>query len=230
MKFRGWDKQEVQVVGTLDENLKEFVFEERGDEVRIHVRVKDSGHGSSSWFSDDDHSDLVISVPHASEIEFSGVSTNVDVRDVTGVIDVGVVSGDLYLEGGESRVTVQTVSGDVELRDSNGRVRIKTVSGDVESINTVGDATYSSVSGDIVIDDGGQDLSLETVSGDIEIKNDDHNVVDGHSVSGDIMISGDPTAGGNIEFDAVSGSIRLRLGGDIDARFDTETGSGSIRS
>ena len=227
VKFRGWDRNEVRVVGTLDERLREFIFEERGDEVRVHVKVKES---SSSWFSENETSDLTIYIPRASEIDFSGVSTDVDVREVVGVVDVGVVSGDLFLEGGTSRITVQTVSGDVELHDSEGRVRVKTVSGDVESYNTVGDASYSSISGNIVVDDGGADLNIETVSGDIEVENDGLNDVGGHSVSGDISIHGDPVAGGTIEFDAVSGTIRLRLGGDIDARFDIETGSGSIRN
>ncbi|MBT4160713.1 MAG: DUF4097 family beta strand repeat protein [Gammaproteobacteria bacterium] len=227
VKLRGWDKNEVRVYGTLDEQTREFIFEERGDEIRIHVRVHDRKNG---WFSDGQASDLTINIPSSSKIEFGGVSTDVDVRDFEGVVDMGVVSGDLYLEGGSGRVTVQTVSGDIEIHDSDGRVRVKSVSGDVESYNTTGDSSYSSVSGDLLIEDGGRDLRLETVSGDVEVNNKEMDNVGGHSVSGDIKIKGDPVAGGTIEFDSVSGSIRLRLGGDVNASFDIETGSGSIRN
>ena len=227
VKFRGWDKNEVRVTGTLDEQTREFIFEKQGDEIRIHVKVD---NGASSWFSDDEGTELTINIPRGSQIGFGGVSTDVDVRGFEGVVELGVVSGDLYLDGGNSRIKVQTVSGDIEIHDSNGRVRVKTVSGDVESFNTTGDASYSSVSGDILIEDGGRDLRLETVSGDVEVNNKDMDNVGGHSVSGDIEIKGDPVAGGTIEFDSVSGSIRLRLGGDVNASFDVETGSGSIRN
>jgi len=141
VRFRGWDRDEVRVTGSLDDKTKEFIFEKRGDD----------------------------------------------------------------------------------------RVRIRTVSGDIESYNTTGDAHYSSVSGNIMVDDGGRDLRLESVSGDIEVNNEVMNNVDGHSVSGDIDIRGVPEGGGTIEFDALSGSVRLRLGGEVNARFDIETGSGTIR-
>lgn len=227
VRFRGWDRDEVRVTGSLDDKTKEFIFEKRGDEIRINVRLAEHTNG---WFSESKDSELTINVPREGQIEFGGVSTDVDVRDFEGSVEVGVVSGDLYLAGGSSRVMVQTVSGDIELHDSDDRVRIRTVSGDIESYNTTGDAHYSSVSGNIMVDDGGRDLRLESVSGDIEVNNEVMNNVDGHSVSGDIDIRGVPEGGGTIEFDALSGSVRLRLGGEVNARFDIETGSGTIRN
>jgi DUF4097 and DUF4098 domain-containing protein YvlB len=226
VEIRGWNKTEVQVKGTLDEKTEAFIFTTTSDVTEIKVKVKDR---NSSWYSEYG-SDLTIYVPEASSIEFNGVSTDVDARGLVGSVDLQVVSGDLYLNGGTSRITAQTVSGDVELHDSTGRVRVGTVSGEVETYNTTGDARYSTVSGDIIVEDGGTDLELESVSGDIEVKNRAMREVGGHSVSGDIDISGEPVNRSAIEFDSVSGSIRVRLAGDVNARFDVETGSGSIRN
>jgi len=227
VEFRGWDKNAVRVVGTLDEETEEFRFERDGEEVRIHVKVNNQGSG---WWGNNDGSDLTIYLPEESSMTFAGVSTDVEVRDINGPVEVGVVSGDLVFGAGIPRLTAQTVSGDIELRETDGRVRVTTVSGDVDSYRVKGDAEYSSVSGNILVEDGGPEMRIESVSGDIEVNNGTVSSLGGHSVSGDIDINIDPAEASNIEFDAVSGSIRVRLGGEVNARFDIETGSGSIRN
>ena len=227
VEFRGWDKNAVRVVGTLDEETEEFRFERDGEEVRIHVKVNNQGSG---WWGNNDGSDLTIYLPEESSMTFAGVSTDVEVRDLKGPVEVGVVSGDLVFGAGIPRLTAQTVSGDIELRETDGRVRVTTVSGDVDSYRVKGDAEYSSVSGNILVEDGGPEMRIESVSGDIEVNNETVSSLGGHSVSGDIDLNIDPAEASNIEFDAVSGSIRVRLGGDVNARFDIETGSGSIRN
>jgi DUF4097 and DUF4098 domain-containing protein YvlB len=227
VEFRGWDKNAVRVVGTLDEETEEFRFERDGEEVRIHVKVNNQGSG---WWGNNDGSDLTIYLPEESSMTFAGVSTDVEVRDINGPMEVGVVSGDLVFGAGIPRLTAQTVSGDIELRETDGRVRVTTVSGDVDSYRVKGDAEYSSVSGNILVEDGGPEMRIESVSGDIEVNNGTVSSLGGHSVSGDIDINIDPAEASNIEFDAVSGSIRVRLGGEVNARFDIETGSGSIRN
>ena len=113
VEIRGWDKAAVRVKGTLDEKTEKFTFTTSFDETQIKVKVKDR---SDYWYSDDG-SDLTIHVPMGSNIHFGGVSTDVDARGIEGSVELQVVSGDLYLDGGTSRITAQTVSGDVELHD-----------------------------------------------------------------------------------------------------------------
>ena len=223
-----WDKSAVRVHGTLDEKTKEFIFDVDGDETQIEVKI-DNDH-DSWWGGSSQGSDLTVQLPATSQLEVKGVSTDVDVQGMESDVEIGVVSGDVSLEGGEGRITVQSVSGDVDVRDVAGRLRIGTVSGDVDTHGTRGEAKYTSVSGSVLIRDGGDDMSVETVSGDIEVTNEVVSSVAGHSVSGDIEVTSNDTEAGDIEFDSVSGSIRLRLGGDINARFDIETGSGTIRN
>ncbi len=226
VKIRGWDRDAVRVVGTLDEQTKQFIFNVRDNETEIRVKLESSAGG---WF-DDYSSDLTVHVPEASQIEFTGVSTDLDVRNVNNSLEVGGVSGDLYVEGELTRIDVQTVSGDIELRDTPARLDISSVSGDVEVFEASGEARYSTVSGDITIEDSGDDMRVESVSGDIEVDSGTVTRLDGHSVSGDINISVDPADDASIEFDSMSGTMRIRLGGDVNATFDVETGSGSIRN
>jgi len=222
----GWEKNQVEVRGELDEQVEEFIFEGNGNETRIEVRIPRSR--GMRYFRDE--TDLTIRIPGNSQLRVTGVSTDVEVKKVNGSVEVGVVSGDVSLRGGTGRIVLQTVSGEIELRDANGRIRLKSVSGDIESYETTGSSTYGTVSGSILVENGGEELKIESVSGDIEVIRTDFFTIAGHSISGDIEIRGDMKRGGSIEFDNVSGSIRLRLGGDVDSRFDLETGSGSIRN
>jgi DUF4097 and DUF4098 domain-containing protein YvlB len=223
----GWNKDQVEVSGVLDEELEEFIFKVDGDVTKIQVRIPRNTHGG--W-GRKELTDLVIRIPQMSKVEFSGVSTDIDIEDVKANVEVGVVSGDVSLDGGTERIILQTVSGEIELRDATGRIRVRTVSGDVESYNTSGDSSYGSVSGSLVVEDGGKELELETVSGDIEVIRANFLSLSGHSVSGDIDIRGQMMEAGTIDFDNVSGTIRLKLAGDINSKFDLETGSGSIRN
>jgi len=222
----GWEKNQVEVRGELDEQVEEFIFEVNGNETRIEVRIPRTR--SMRYYRDE--TDLTIRVPRNSRLGVTGVSTDVEITDVNGSVEVGVVSGDVSLDGGSDRIVLQTVSGEIELRDANGRIRLKSVSGDIESYDTTGSSTYGTVSGSILVESGGEELKIESVSGDVEVIRTDFIRIAGHSISGDIEIRGAMKQGGSIEFDNVSGSIRLSLGGDINSRFDLETGSGSIRN
>jgi len=145
-------------------------------------------------------------------------------------VEIGVVSGDISRQGGADRVVLQTVSGEINLRYASGRLRLKSVSGDIESFNTTGSGTCGTVSGDMFIENGAEELKVESVSSDIGILKADFSTITGHSVSVDIDIRGAFQKGGLIEFDNVSGTIRLTLAEGVDSRFEVETGSGNIRN
>ena len=112
----------------------------------------------------------------------------------------------------------------------NSKLEISGVSLEVNAEGTRNGVEVGVVSGDVSLEGGNDRIVLQTVSGDIEIVYTDFIEVSGHSVSGDVEIRGQMKTGGVVEFDNVSGSIRLGLQGDINARFDIETGSGSIRN
>ena len=117
------------------------------------------------------------------------------------------------------------------MRDVNGRTRATSVSGDIECYRCAGKGLYQTVSGGVVLPNAAQDLKLESVSGDIEVEADHLMAVSGHTISGDVDISGTLARRGTVEFDSVSGNIHLCLSDASDARFNINTGAGgSIRN
>lgn len=224
--IKGWDKAKIRVTGQLDEQTEAFIFDVNGDDARIEVRIP--SHRSGWWGNQG--SDLTVYLPRDSDVAVSVVSTDVDADDIRGGIEVGGVSGDLHVERASKRIDLRTVSGDIDLREATGRISVKTVSGDVESRDTTGRSIYGSVSGTLSIDKGGEDLELESVSGDLVVADTAFVSIRGHTVSGDVDIGGVMQPEGIVEFDSVSGDIRLGVGGEVGARFDLETGSGSIHN
>lgn len=228
LTIEGWGRQEIQVTGRLDEKTEEFVFDVRENNARIDVRIEDGGNGW--WGGNNEPSDLTVRVPRGSNLDISVVSTDVTAEDIQGGLKVGSVSGDLNIENVNERIELRSVSGDIELKQATGRIKIKTVSGDIETNTIAGQSAYQTVSGEIEINNGGSELELESISGDIDINNTDYVSVRGHSVSGNVDVSGRMLPDSVVELDSISGSIRLNTGKNPNAKYDLETASGRIRN
>lgn len=226
LKVEAWDKSRIEVSGLLDEQTEEFIFDVNGDNAEIEVKLP--GH-LKSWCCSDE-SDLVIHVPKKSSVDISVVSTETRVNDVQGGVEVSGVSGDVTVRNARNRLDVTTVSGEVEVRDAKGRIELKSVSGDIDAYDLDGDIEMHSVSGNVLARNAGDELDLESVSGDIELSRSSYKLLTGHTISGDADVAGEMIEGGRLEFDSVSGSVRVRFDKDVDARFDLETGSGTIRN
>lgn len=226
LEIEGWDRDAIQVTGRLDEQMEEFIFEVRPGDAIIEVKLP---RNMNSWCCEDG-SDLEIRVPRGSNVDVSVVSTDVTVEDIQGGLDISGVSGDMRATNVHERVDIMSVSGEIDVRDATGRIELKSVSGDVDGTNLKGDLHLHSVSGDILAREVENELDLESVSGNVEVIAGKMTVARGHTVSGDVDVSGDLHESGRFEFDSVSGSVRLRINGDVNARFDLETGSGSIRN
>ena len=226
VEIEGWDKNEVSVTGTLDESTEKFIFEVKGNDTTIAVKLPER---LNSWCCDRE-TDLVIKVPTQSNLVVSLVSAEAQVKNVHGGLELGSVSGELRVENVSDRVRVTNISGEVSLRKVAGRARVKTVSGDIVASGGAGPGVFSSVSGSILVSDMHDELDLESVSGDIEVTRSHVRSVRANTVSGDVELAAEMQEGAIIECDTMSGSVRLVLGGKIDARFDVETSSGRIRN
>lgn len=226
VEVEGWDRDEVSVVGSLDESMEEFIFEVKGKETVIAVRLPDR---LNSWCCERE-TDLTIKVPKNSNLMVSLVSAEAEVRNIHGGLELGGVSGELRVENVSDRIRVTNISGEVTLREASGRVRVKTVSGDIVASDLKGPAHFNSVSGSIVVSNIDDELDMESVSGDVEVNRSKVKAVRAHTVSGDVELDAEMRDGATIECDTMSGSVRLVLAGKLDARFDVETGSGRIRN
>jgi hypothetical protein len=183
----GWDRDQVQVVGTLDDQATGLTFETSGATTTVRVETPDNlrrGAGSN----------LVIHVPKASRVR------------------ADVVSAELHLTTLAGGVEGKTVSGDIEAADVGDRVELATVSGDMRVARGAGPATFSSVSGDIEADVAAAELKISTVSGRARVASSARvSELTMHSVSGDLDVSASLADGAHVKGSTTSGDIRLAI-------------------
>lgn len=226
VEVEGWDRNEVSVEGRLDDATESFVFDVKGKETVIAVKLPNR---LDRWCCDHE-TELKIRVPKGSDVLVSLTSAEARVSNIHGGLEVGGVSGELRIDNVSDRVRISNISGEVTLDNAKGRVRIKTISGDISVSDLAGAGVFNSVSGSILVSNASDELDLETVSGDIEVVRSEVSRVRANTVSGDVEFSSRMKDRAVVEADTMSGSVRLAIAGKIDARFDLETNSGRIRN
>ncbi len=203
----GWSRKEVEVTGTLGDDVEELLFERSGDEIEITVRAPKRN-------SRDISSDLVIKVPEKSSIELVTVSADVDIQNVQGAQELQTVSGDVDIEVFSADIEIVTVSGDIELQgdDQEARTELESVSGDIDAQNLAGE------------------ISTNTVNGDITLANSSFTRVHLETVNGDIIFESALVEDGNFSLETINGDVDIDFKDSISAYFDIETFNGDIRN
>jgi len=214
VQIRTWDKNQVDVHGTLGEGSQ---FDISGAGADVVVRIKNSDKGSWSWWGNSGPREdtlLEIMVPKGISPEVHAVSADVDIAGLDGsrTVNVETVSGDLRLDARAERYDLKSVSGDMRCTGGAKRARFESVSGDVTAEGLQGEIGVETVSGD-------GHLGATTIS---ELKM--------NSVSGDMAVTGALAPRGRIKAETMSGDVRVELSGDVSAAIDAETFSGEIRS
>lgn len=206
----GWNRDQVQVTGTLAPRAERLDFSTRGSVTRIEVvfprqRNLNLGRGEGE-------SELEIRVPAGSRLEVETVSADIEVEQVSGTLELESVSGG---------VSVRGVAGQV--------VEAESVSGTVDVTGPVGELEASSVSGAVRVSGVRGSARAETVSGSVEVT--DAELRDGafKAVSGTVRYQGG-LAGGSFNFESFSGRVILVLPASVDATFDVSTFSGDIET
>jgi len=125
-------------------------------------------------------------------------------------VEVGVVGAGAVISGISGATSVQGVNGDTTLVGLTGPVKANTVAGSVEAQSLSGDLTFNTVSGDLTVVEG---------SGS-HVKAD--------SVSGNMVLDLDPSAGAQVRLATVTGEIAIRIPEPGDAEVDANTTSGNV--
>lgn len=205
----GWNRNTVEVTGTLGRNVEELILERHGDKVIVKVKVpKERGRSIGI------DSKLRIKVPQNSSIDIGTVSADIDVIDVTGEQGLHTVSGDVNTNHTGADIRVESVSGDVEVSGdhADGEVSAASVSGDIRLFRLAGDVEAESVSGDVAVTAGlFARVNLETVTGEI-------------------VFEGELQKGSKLTIDSVNGDVDAEFSGAVSVRFDIDTFNGKIRS
>jgi len=203
---QGWERSDVSVTGTLDDETESFTFETSGATTTVNVvtpRHLNRGDGSN----------LLIHVPQASRVR------------------VNVTSAQLRLVGVRGGTDAKTVSGDVDASDLAGRIDLATVSGRIDLVRADGPVSFNSVSGDIDADASTEAIKIGTVSGDATVRSDKPvREITLHSVSGDISVSADLADAARVEGSTTSGNVSLAVNADAGAVVELRTTSGGIKN
>jgi DUF4097 and DUF4098 domain-containing protein YvlB len=211
IEVSGWDNPEVEVHGTIGAGVEKVDVTTDHGRTNIKVRVPNSSFRSAE-------ADLRIRVPRDSELDISGVSSEVITTDVEGQLQVKTVSGsvrsDVYGRGAE----IKTVSGDVVLR------------GRGKEISNASEIHISTISGNIRVDRAGGDLEATTVSGDMTLRLEPSRNVRIRSTSGDLGFEGKLAKGASLDAESVSGDLTVRAVPEGSLDYQVSTFSGDIRN
>lgn len=208
LDVRGWDRNEVALVGTLGEGQRLDV-QSSANRVQLRVVYPRDRHGSS------DGARLQLKVPRGADLQANTVSASIDIAEVElARLQAESVSGGLRAAGRARETQLQTVSGGIQSRVATPRLRGSTISGRL----SVGEGAT-------------RDIGVETVSGRIDVVAAGVSRLRANTVSGaiDVATTG-MEPGGGITLETVSGGITLALPRSTSAQLRVNTFSGDIDS
>jgi len=218
----GWDKKEVSVKGELDDKAERFVFEKQGSTIKIKVEMPhNNNHG---WHRGG--STLTVKIPKDSRMNFSGVSTDVILSNLTSSSEVHTVSGDIKATDLKKHVELSTVSGSVNSQNLSGKIRLSSVSGDIKDNNSQGRLILKVVSGDIESKSQASEVFVNNVSGGIELELDKVDEFEVSTVSGDVNSKLTLNDSGVAKLSSISGDIDIRFQSKVQANFRLNASAG----
>jgi DUF4097 and DUF4098 domain-containing protein YvlB len=209
VSISGWDRNEVQVTGSLGEDVErlDFISEPKRTIIRVKHKETQRRHG-------DTDAELSIRVPSASRLNVSTVSAEISITHVTGEQRLQSVSGDVSSEIAGEDVEAKTVSGSVVLRGEGKAavVTVTTVSGDAQVRRAAGELVANSVSGSLNLDlDSITRARVRTTSGDLELE-------------------GPLARDARVDAETISGELVLNFKKPINAEFEVESFTGDIQN
>jgi DUF4097 and DUF4098 domain-containing protein YvlB len=207
VEVTGWARSEIEVTGELGDGVERLEFSQSGKLTRIKVIMPNRSSRVES-------TDLTVKVPAGSSLFVNTVSADVRSQGVLGSQRLQSVSGDIETQAAAEDVECKTVSGDVEVNGTGqrGLLNVTTVSGDATVSRVSGDVNGNTVSGNFTIAAGATGRSrLRSTSGDLGLK-------------GNL----DPDA--RIDFESISGDVRLDLADPVGAEFEVSSFNGEIRN
>ncbi|HSU17009.1 DUF4097 family beta strand repeat-containing protein [Longimicrobium sp.] len=239
-----WDRNQVQVTGTLGSDRDRVDVEDEGDGVVVRVVPRGGngygGHGGRG-------SSIEVRVPARKDLEVNVVAAGVTVTGMAGNVEAHSVSGPVRVTGGRSRhITAVSRSGPVDVDATAERVEANSMSGPVTVGGTVRDRVEAnSVSGTVRITAATGEVEAGSVSGDVEIASmrgraEVHSVSGGirvtgrglsgtfQTVAGGIVLSGDLARDADLELTTHSGDVTLQLAANASASVEMTTFSGGI--
>lgn len=203
VKVTGWNRNEIQVTGTLGKGTEELRITGNQSRMGIEVVLPRMSRNVKPTH-------LVISLPRGCRLEVSTVSADIELDQFDGAIELESVSGDITAVCGAGDVEIASVSGEISL--------------DCDSANT----DVESVSGDVRLRGVHGVLSGSTVSGDFLVEGSTFTRISAESVSGNLQFDCGLAGGARVEVSAHSGDVVFLFAGGLSAECEISTFSGRI--
>ena len=207
LKIVGWDKDEIEIVGEIGDDIEELAVDV--DEHRVTIRPIIPQRGGRRARVD---VHLTIKVPaDASRVSVETVSAMISVAGLKDRLEAATVSGTIEVKGDMKEAHLATVSGEVISRGNINELEAASVSGDVKVYGDADEMSIANVSGGIQYSGRPTSLEVQSVSGDIRL------VVPG-DIKGDFEIS---TFSGNITNAFGQKPVKKGFGGGSELEFST---------
>lgn len=221
VQVTGWQRDEVEVTGTLGEGVERL--DVTGDEGHIRIEVVLPERAWRGRFGKDlGDAHLTIRMPRLGELEVETVSADIAVSGLTGRAELESVSGAIRVEGAPEEVEAQSVSGsvDVALSEITRRTSARSVSGSVAIRGARGTVEASTVSGTVEV----------AGDGAVQVAGRGPQRANLESVSGTLRYEAGFAPGGSYQLKSFSGSVRVAIPEAAAARVQVTTFSGEIDS
>ena len=200
----GWEREEVQVTGTLGDEVEKLKFKAGGSKTRIEVKYPRNTRN----MSDDTH--LVIKVPVGSRVEVECISAHITVTGVAGSVYASSISGDVEVSGDSPIVAAETISGDVIVDGPARQIAVESISGTIRAKG------------------GEAEVEAAVVSGKINLEFERFLGLEMEAVSGTLSATGDLAPGAEIEIEVHSGEVTFTVPASVSADWRIDTFSGGI--
>ncbi|OUR63316.1 hypothetical protein A9Q74_01135 [Colwellia sp. 39_35_sub15_T18] len=216
----GWNKASVHVEGELDDKAEKLVFEQVGSTINISVELPNHGHWNSVG------SQLTIRMPASLRVNFEGVSSNVELNNLTHSVIVKTVSGDINAENLSQNIELSSVSGNIKSKALQGKINLSVVSGYIDDEGSTGRLQLQSVSGEIEAKTMANEIFINNISGNTELELAQIDELKLSTVSGDSDVSLFLQANGVVKASSVSGTVSLDFQQNIEADFRLKANAG----
>jgi DUF4097 and DUF4098 domain-containing protein YvlB len=209
--FIGWDRNEVQITGTLEDDVKALEVDSSGRHVTIEVKVRSGRNVNRA------SADLEVRVPFGSGVEAEAVSANLTVESVDGDVSIECVNGNVRVQGDLDDVNVSVVSGNIHVESDTAMKggSFETVSGDIDfkgDLDPGGKFAFESLSGNVKLylpSSTSADFQIETFSGDIDNEFGPAAVRTGDYVPSKSLEFALGSGAARVSIESFSGNVRL---------------------
>lgn len=206
LKVIGWDKDTLVLTGTLPNSARLDPMGVGGSGppaggMKFYIEGPSDEGATGS---------LELRVPFGATVWAKAGSARMDVRAITGGLDLNVIGGMITVTGNPSELNVESMDGSVEVTGSPTWMRVKTATGGV------------------TIEGSSTDVGITTVSGPVVLRGGAYERTRIESVTGDVTFGGAIARSGTLTIDSHSGTITMQFGKTASVDVDATTITGTI--